>query len=148
MKLSTNFDLSEFTRSRTALKYDIDNQPTPKQQQAIQHLVDTVLQPVRSQIGMVITIASGFRSKALNAKIGGAHGSQHEKGQAADLECNDNARLFHHIRANCQFDQLIWEFGDANQPDWVHVSVVDGSKNRREVLRAKKIDGKTVYEKF
>ena len=147
MKLSANFELSEFTHSRTAIKYGIDNQPTPKQQRAIQYLVDTVLQPVRSQIGMVINVVSGFRSKALNDKIGGANGSQHTKGEAADLECNDNARLFNHIRANCQFDQLIWEFGDANQPDWVHVSVVDG-KNRREVLRAKKTDGKTVYEKF
>lgn len=147
MQLSKDFNLSEFTRSKTAIKKDIDNMPNPKEQKAIQHLVDTVLQPVRSQIGMVISVTSGFRSKELNEIIGGANGSQHTKGEAADLECNDNARLFNHIRANCQFDQLIWEFGDTNQPDWVHVSVVDG-KNRREVLRAVKIKGKTAYQKF
>lgn len=145
MQLSKDFSLTEFTRSKTAIKKDIDNTPNPKEQKAIQHLVDTVLQPVRNQIGMVITISSGYRSKELNAIIGGANGSQHCKGEAADLECIDNAKLFNHIRANCQFDQLIWEFGDTNQPDWVHVSAVEG-KNRREVLRAKKQNKKTIYE--
>lgn len=147
MRLSEDFNLSEFTRSKTAIKKDIDNVPDPKQTKAIQYLVETVLQPVRSQIGLVITVTSGFRSKELNDLIGGANGSQHCKGEAADVECNDNAKLFNHIRANCQFDQLIWEFGDKNQPDWVHVSAING-KNRREVLRAKKHNGKTVYEKY
>lgn len=147
MIISRDFELKEFTHSKTALRKDIDNTPDAKQIEAIKHLVTAILQPVRYQTGMVITVASGFRSKKLNELIGGATGSQHTKGEAADVECDDNAKLFNHIRANCAFDQLIWEHGDENQPDWVHVSAVDG-KNRGEVLRAFKKEGKTVYEEF
>jgi len=133
--LSKNFSIEEFTTSSRALSLGIDNTPPQKAIKSIENLVKAVLQPVREFTGLVITVTSGYRCKELNAKIGGASGSQHEKGEAADLVCNDNARLFNAIKQRGMFDQLIWEFGDNNQPEWVHVSYVD-EKNRCEVLRA------------
>jgi len=67
------------------------------------------------------------------------------KGEAADLQCEDNAALFKFIK-ELEFDQLIWEFGDKEQPDWVHVSFA--KKNRKEILKATKKNGVTKYVKF
>lgn len=146
MLLSKDFSLSEFTLSATALSKNIKNEPNAKQLDAIKQLVSAVLQPARSTLGMVIAVTSGFRSKALNEIIGGANGSQHSKGEAADIQCNDNARLFNYIASHCVFDQLIWEFGDDQQPDWVHVSYKAGGENRAEKLRAVRINGVVKYE--
>lgn len=144
MKLSQDFELKEFTTSRTALKNGIDNTPPDKLVENIKRLVNWILQPARGYLGMVITVVSGYRCKELNAKVGGANGSQHTKGEAADLTCNDNARLFNYIASYCEFDQLIWEFGDDEQPEWVHVSVKEKG-NRRQKLRAVNVNGKVEY---
>jgi hypothetical protein len=142
MKLSENFKLGEFTVSGSHPQ--IPNNPTPEAVANIRHLVDGILQPVRNRTGMPITVTSGYRSPALNRAVGGATTSQHTKGEAADLQCANNARLFEAIRANVAFDQLIWEFGDDDAPAWVHVSL-KSQGNRNEVLRAIKEKGKTKY---
>lgn len=145
MQLSNDFNLTEFTRSDTAQRKGIDNDPGAKELKAIQHLVNSVLQPARAHLGMVITVSSGYRSKELNALIGSASKtSQHVTGEAADLVCNDNARLFNYIAAHCTYDQLIWEHGNEQQPDWVHVSAVNG-KNRMQKLIARRENGVTKY---
>ena len=146
MDLSLNFTLDELTQSATAKINKIDNKPTPKQVKALKTLCENVLQPGRNFIGQ-ITVLSGFRSIALNAKIGGAKASQHTKGEAADIDSKDNARLFSYLQGRQNFDQLIWEHGDENQPAWIHVSCEE-SGNRREVLRAVKEGKKTVYKPF
>ena len=97
---------------------------------------------------MEIFISSGFRSKELNKETPGASKtSQHCNGEAADLECKDNARLFNWIAENCNYDQLIWEFGSDDQPSWVHVSAVNGV-NRKQKLRSVKDKKKTVYRTY
>lgn len=152
MQLSKDFSFEELIRSRTALRLNLENIPDEKQKKALQYLVNTLLQPTRNKFGGVISINRGFSTPEVNKAIGGAEKSQHINGEAADIESNDNARLFSLIRSFCNFDQLIWEFGDDNQPDWIHVSVVDesvkGKKNRREVLKSVKKDGKTEYIKL
>lgn len=148
MKLSDNFDLEEFTSSEIAQKKGIKNEPNKVQQEAIKELVLNVLQPARTFLGFIIYILSGFRSKELNEDedVRGSKTSQHTKGEAADCKCRDNARLFNYIASYCIFDQLIWEYGNDQQPDWVHVSFRADGKNRMKKLRAVREEGKTKYK--
>ena len=93
-----------------------------------------------------------FRSKDLNRAIGGSISSQHCKGQAIDLDdtfgCKTNAEMFSYIKTNLNFDQLIWEFGDSTNPNWIHVSYVSDDLNRNKILIAEKINGRTSYRSY
>lgn len=147
MKLSKHFNLDEFVKSATAIRLGIDNTPDEKSLENIQLLVSNILEPLRVHYGRPIIITSGYRCPKLNKAVGGAASSQHATGQAVDIRSvsdsrEDNKELFDMIREmNLPFDQLIDEFGY----DWIHVSF--GPRNRREVLRASKSGGKTVYKK-
>ncbi len=136
MKIGKFFTLEELTRTGTKLP----NVPNSQQIEALTELVKNVLDPVRVLLNSPIGINSGFRSAIVNTSIGGTSNSQHCKGQAADLDADNNALLFRLIRDNCPFDQLIWERGDEKQPGWVHVSYRADGKNRKEILR---FNGKT-----
>jgi zinc D-Ala-D-Ala carboxypeptidase len=84
---------------------------------------------------------------ALNALIGGSRTSQHCFGQAADLQVEGrNHEMFNFIKDNLEFDQVIWEFGTDAEPAWVHVSY-NAKHNRKQVLKAVKVNGKTQYLK-
>jgi zinc D-Ala-D-Ala carboxypeptidase len=139
-QLSKNFTLSELTVTNSHLP----NIPTTIEIVRLQALVTHVLQPLRDLYGKPICVNSGFRSQAVNKVIGGASNSQHCTGEAADLEGVDNVQLFHLIRQHFPFDQLIWEGGDDHQPAWVHVSY-KASRNRKQVLRMKIVNGKKTY---
>lgn len=142
MQLSKNFSLKEMTETSSHLP----NNPTQGELNSLGLLVRNVLQPVRDLFGKSITVNSGFRSIAVNKEKGGSDKpiSQHTKGEAADLVCEDNAKLFHLIRDHFVFDQLIWEGGNDNQPAWVHVSYKT-QVNRGEKLRMKIVNGKKTY---
>jgi len=154
MQLSQNLSLAEMTISETAKRKGISNQPNPEHLNNMEVLAEKVFQPIREHFKIPIHISSGYRSKALNKAIGGSQTSQHSTGQAMDIDMDNtsitNAQLFHWIKDNLQFDQLIWEFGTTKNPDWVHVSFVapGKGKNRNQVLVAKKIAGKTSYQNF
>lgn len=148
MKLSKNLSLSEVTKSHTAIKYGISNKPSGEHLANLIQIANKIFQPVRDHFNEPIIVSSGYRSKALNDIIGGASGSQHSKGEALDLDGSvDNSLIFEFIKNNLQFDQLIWEFGDDENPDWVHVSLKK-ENNRGEVLRAIKQSGRTIYKLF
>lgn len=134
------FTITELTRTNTG----INNTPSPEVTVALTALVHNVLDPVRELIGMPIKVSSGYRSQAVNKAVNGAKNSQHIKGEAADISCANNALLYRLIRDNFKFDQLIWEFGDDNQPAWVHVSY-SVTKNRMQKLKALSVKGKTKY---
>lgn len=149
MKLSEHFRLSEFTESQTATRNDIDNTPSDKEIKALKALCENVLEKIRANFG-VVRVSSGFRSKQLNKAIGGSATSQHTKGEAADIEVPSisNQVLAEWISENCSFDQLILEFHDPHKgpaSGWVHVSWVAADKNRKQVLKASRVNGKTVY---
>lgn len=150
MNLSKNLSLREVIKSNTATKYGIDNNPSPKHLENLKQLAEKVFQPCREYFGKAIFISSGYRSDALNDRIGGSKTSQHSTGQALDLDCDvyggmTNGELFDYLRANVVYDQLIWEFGDTANPDWVHISYKSGGGNRKQVLKAMKIGGSTTY---
>lgn len=134
--ISKNFSYSEFEVSATAKRHGIVNKMNDEQRARAKALTLNVLQPARSGLKFGIIINSGFRCDVLNKKVGGAKNSQHKKAEAADLKCQNNAKLFRYIQHNLDFDQLIWEYGDETQPDWVHVSYKEGH-NRRQILYVK-----------
>jgi zinc D-Ala-D-Ala carboxypeptidase len=138
MQLTKNFNLSEFTKSQTAVRKGIPNIPSPDHIENITALAKNVLQPIRDEFGPVI-INSGYRSQELNAAIGGSATSQHCKGEAADIECVkvDNANLAEWIKLNLDFDQLILE-GYTGEPrsGWIHVSHKKNGPQRHVVLTA------------
>lgn len=149
IKLSENFTLEELIKSQVAERHGIDNTPTYDQIQALNHLANHVLQPLRDLVDAPITVTSGFRCAKLNERIGGAINSQHRFGEAADIECNavSNAELAYLIATRLQgrFDQLILEFYDVSDPrsGWVHVSSCRKvSENRGEILRIRHGDTK------
>lgn len=145
MKLTENFSLHEMTYSVTAVKRGLSNNPTPEHLENLKTLCEKVLEPVRKLMDCPIKITSGYRSGQLNAYIGGAASSQHMFGQAVDIDLGEkNAELYNAIVSNLEFDQIIWEFGSDNNPEWVHVSYAEG-KNRKKCLKAVKQNGKTVY---
>jgi hypothetical protein len=148
MKLSPNFSLNELTKSETALRKGLDNEPTQEVISALQLLVVNVLQPVRDHYAKGVKVNSGYRSPEVNASVGGSKTSDHCKGQAADIEIPGvaNAELAEYIKDTLQFTQLILEFYTPGVPDsgWVHVSY-DPSNLKKQVMTAVKRDGKTVY---
>jgi zinc D-Ala-D-Ala carboxypeptidase len=151
MKLTAHFALAEFTRSESAKRHGVSNEPTPEHLQNLITLCEKVLEPIRVKFGP-INISSGYRSKALNHYIGGSLNSQHCEAKAADIDMDGmggatNTEIFNFIKDSLDFDQLIWEFGDNNKPDWVHVSYNAG-KNRKQMLKALKVNGKTVYAPY
>ena len=149
MKLSKNFTLSELTKSQTAVRKNIKNEPSTAHVENLIHLAETVLQPVREHFGKAVVISSGYRSPELCEAIGSSSKSQHARGEAADFEIMgvDNMQLAMWINKNTDFDQLILEFYEPGDPNsgWVHCSAVkEGS--RAQVLKATKVQGKTKYE--
>tara|TARA_R110000824_G_scaffold98131_3_gene234255 strand:+ start:12990 stop:13454 length:465 start_codon:yes stop_codon:yes gene_type:complete len=149
MKLTNNFSLSEMTKSQTALRRGIDNQPNNNEIDNLRLLCEYVLQPVREHFGKPVSINSGFRSSELNRAIGGSGTSDHCKGMAADIEIAgvDNGDIAQWINDNCKFRQLILEFYTPGVGDsgWVHVSY-NVDDNIGKVMTAMKENEKTVYK--
>ena len=145
MNLSKHVTLAEFIKSDTAIRHGINNDMNATQTQKAIELCENVFEPLRAFLNKPIKISSGFRGVGINKRIGGSTTSQHCKGEAMDLKIGKDG--FNFIKDNLEFDQLIYEFGTDTAPDWVHVSYNKG-KNRKQVLRAKKINGKTVYTNY
>jgi len=150
MKISDHISYKEAIRSNTALRLDIDNTPGGYELTNMTGVAINVFEPLRKWVGGPIKINSFFRSKDLNTAIGGSVNSQHCEGRAIDLDdtfgYKTNAEMFHYIKKNISFDQLIWEFGDDENPNWIHVSYVSEDQNRKRCLQAYKLNGKTKYK--
>jgi len=141
-QLTKNFWLSEFEKQCL----------TPRGQDGVsimnylQILCEEILQPVRDWLNKPITVTSGYRSVLYEMKKGRSGMSQHTQGKAADIVARDMDLIFLHIAMYMDFDQLIWEFGNNEQPNWIHVSYNPAKKNRKQILRSvKNKNGKTVY---
>lgn len=156
MKLTKNFSLKEFLKSGTATRMGLEDQFDPPETvvKNLQALCDNVLQPLRDHLKASIRVGSGYRSPDLNKAIGGAKNSQHCKGEAADIDLiisgvEENGKLLTTIisltkKGIITFDQCISEFGSVQNPSWIHISFSKVS-NRKQVLRAEKVNGRTVY---
>tara|TARA_R100000654_G_scaffold19386_3_gene39633 strand:+ start:304 stop:759 length:456 start_codon:yes stop_codon:yes gene_type:complete len=148
MKISNHITYREAIHSNTAKRLGIENKPNDQQMQNMQIIAEKVFEPLREWVGGPIKVNSFFRSPETNQAIGGVSSSQHCKGQAMDIDDvyghKTNAEMFEYVKNNLEFDQMIWEFGDDDNPNWLHISYVEG-KNRNRLLRAEKINGRTAY---
>jgi zinc D-Ala-D-Ala carboxypeptidase len=149
MNLSKNLSIAEMISSESAKRNGIKNEPTAEHLENMKKLAVNVFQPIRDYFNIPIHISSGYRSLALNKAIKGSLSSQHCSGEAMDIDMDGtditNAKIFNYIKDNLVFDQLIWEFGTDKNPDWVHVSYESKGKQRKQVLKAIKKNGKTAY---
>ena len=137
------------TKSQTATRMGMDNNPSEDEVENLRLLCERVLQPVRDHFNHVVTISSGYRNEILSRKIGSSSTSQHCAGEAADFEiyCLSNKELADWINENLYYDQLILEYWKESDPNsgWVHCSFsLNG--NRKQYLKAYKENGSTKYE--
>jgi|TARA_E500000305_G_C3907028_1_gene181502 zinc D-Ala-D-Ala carboxypeptidase len=148
MKLTPNFSLQELTKSDTAIRKGIDNEPNADQIDKLKMLCQKILQPVRDQFGRV-KVTSGYRSPELCAAIGSSVNSQHAKAEAVDFECVgvDNAEVADWVHKNLETDQLILEFYTPGEPNsgWIHASYVM-FQPRAQYMRAYREDKKVKYK--
>lgn len=143
--ISKYISYEEATHTNTGLP----NLPTETEIKNMQAVAQKVFDRVRENFGKPLKVNSFFRCEAVNRAVGGSFSSQHRYGEAIDINGAisgvKNSAIFRYIKDNLEFDQLIWEFGDNNEPTWVHVSYkVTG--NRRQVLQAYKENGRTKYK--
>ena len=153
MNLSTHLTLNEVTKSSTASRLGIDNYPTTEHLANLKLVAENIFEPIRLHFAKPILVSSGYRSKALNdATPGSSATSQHCSGEALDLDQDGagtgitNKMVFEYIKNNLNFDQLIWEFGNDTNPDWVHVSYESTGRQRKQILKAVRVNGKTTYK--
>ncbi len=149
-KISKHISYDEGVRSITALRLGLDNEPSDDHLQNMKLLSEKIFEPLRMYVGGPIKINSFYRGPELNKAIGGSSKSQHCHGQAMDIDDTfdvmSNSTMFNWIQDNLDFDQMIWEFGNEFNPDWVHVSYVSPEKNRNRCLQAYRENNKTNYK--
>lgn len=143
-RLTAKFTLAELTKTR----FDLDNTPSPQVVENLRTLCEKVLQPLRDAVGPV-NVTSGYRSKLVNQAVNGARNSDHLFGYAADLQSpdGDHRKIYDWLKANAMFSQLIYEFGNDAQPQWVHVSY-NPKDLKREILRARNVGKRVTYTRL
>lgn len=149
--ISKHISMKEAVYSNTATRRGIDNTPGEYELQNMELLARKVFEPLREHVGKPIKINSFYRSAELNQAIGGSSKSQHCEGRAIDIDDTyghmSNADMYAFIKENLDFDQMIWEFGTEENPNWVHVSYIDTETNRNRCLQAYKDENnKTQYK--
>jgi len=147
--ISKHISWHEGTYSRTGERRDLDNTPNKDQLKCMKEVAENLFEPLREWVGGGIKINSFFRGEPVNTAIGGSTRSQHMKGQAIDIDDTfghkTNAEMYHYIKDNLDFDQMIWEFGTDKNPNWLHISWVSHRPNRKKLTIAKKVNGRTKY---
>ena len=148
-RISKHISYKEAIKSNTALRLNIDNTPDSISLTNMTGVAHNIFEPLRLWVGGPIKINSFYRCPKLNKAIGGSKRSQHCEGRAIDIDdtfgYKTNAEMFYYIKDNLNFDQMIWEFGDDNNPAWVHVSFDSLDGNRGRLLKAIKQNGKSKY---
>ena len=148
--ISKHVSYKEGVYSITATRRGIDNDPNDEQLDSMELIAEKIFEPLRKYVGGPVKINSFFRCPELNKAIGGSSKSQHCHGQAIDIDDTygkvANSEMYQYIKENLDFDQIIWEFGDDDNPNWVHVSYISKEDNRNRCLKAYRENGKTCYE--
>ncbi|RYC70645.1 D-Ala-D-Ala carboxypeptidase family metallohydrolase [Spirosoma sordidisoli] len=130
---------AEAIKSTTAIRLGIDNTPTQAQYNNMKRLYDNVYAPLCDHFGYKLPVSSFFRTPALNSAVGGSSTSDHPNGNAIDIDMDGagreltNKTLFAHVKSQVDFDQLLWEYGTKDKPEWVHIGYRGKGKNRKQV---------------
>ncbi len=153
-RISAHISYTEATKSDIAIRHGLNNTPNADELEKMKIVAEKLFEPMRAGLGgKPIYISSFFRSEEVNKKVGGSPTSGHRLGNAIDADADvynvaglTNTDIFNYIRKNLEFDQLIWEYENPDgTPAWVHMSYREDN-NRNQVLKARKVDGKTKYE--
>lgn len=153
-KISEHLDLAEVIRSEQAKRMGVSNMPTAEHIENFKKLAENVFEKIRNNFRVPIHISSGYRSVELNKAIKGSSSSQHCRGEAIDIDMDGspngvtNKMVFDYIYKNLDYDQLIWEFGTSENPDWVHVSYSSTGKQRKQTLKAIRGASGTSYQQY
>jgi hypothetical protein len=153
-KISEHLELAEVIRSEQAKRMGLSNMPTAEHIENFKKLAENVFEKIRNNFRVPIHISSGYRSIELNRAIKGSSTSQHCKGEAIDIDMDGssngvtNRMVFDYILKSLDFDQLIWEFGTSENPDWVHVSYSSSGNQRKQVLKAVRGANGTTYQPY
>ena len=147
--ISKHISYHEGTYSQTGVRRNLDNTPNEDQLKCMKEVSENLFEPLRKWVGGPIKVNSFFRGEPVNTAIGGSKTSQHMKGQAIDIDDTfghkTNAEMFHYIKDNLDWDQMVWEFGTEypnGNPNWIHISWVSHRPNRKKLTIAKTINGK------
>ncbi|MCD8042969.1 MAG: D-Ala-D-Ala carboxypeptidase family metallohydrolase [Tannerellaceae bacterium] len=126
------FTWEDFIYSETAVKNGLSNIPTPQAEEAIRELVVHLLYPLQQLYGKPIRITSGYRSPVVNYLVNGVIGSQHIKGEAADLYIPEGPDYLLHLvcSAGLTFDQAIVY----RKRFFLHLSYTANGRNRQEIV--------------
>ena len=134
------YRLKKGIKSHTATRLSIDNTPRDLDLINMKTIAEKVFEPLRKWVGGPIAINSFYRSPKLNSAIGGSTSSQHCIGCAIDIDdkygYKTNEEMYHYIQENLDYDQMIWEFGDLNNPDWVHVSYISEDTKQKKMFKS------------
>ena len=153
-KISEHLELSEVIRSEQAKRMGVSNMPTAEHIENFKKLAENVFEKIRNNFRVPIHISSAYRSEALNKAIKGSSSSQHCKGEAIDIDMDGssngvtNKMVFDYIYKSLEFDQLIWEYGNDSNPDWVHVSYSSSKPQRKQALKCTRVGGQPHYEPY
>ena len=136
---SKYFTINELTRSDTANKLKINNEPkeeaTKDNIMELMNFLDGVRDGWTKECkdkgygDAAIIVNSGNRSEALNKAVKGSKTSEHLLGTAADIEPKNgrNKEFFEWMKTyveDKQFSQLINEYPDkTGRPSWVHLGI-------------------------
>lgn len=124
MRLTENFTLEELTASSVAKRFNLNNSPSVVEIEKLKELCEKILQPIRTKFGEPILITSGFRNSSLNRIVGGSPSSQHLKGEAADLVCVDNQKLWNLILEMIKSGSItVGQLINEKKLSWIHISL-------------------------
>ena len=138
--ISKHISLNEGTHSAKAVENKISNLPNEAQLEAMQLVAEKLFEPLREWYSKPIKVNSFFRNTDTNKLVKGAKNSNHLRGEAIDITGGsrvENKKIFDWCKENfTDFDELIYEYGDATGPDWVHISYRK-TGNRKKVIHIK-----------
>jgi zinc D-Ala-D-Ala carboxypeptidase len=149
--ISNHITYDEATVSQTATRKGIKNIPNAQELARMKNVATKIFDKVRDHFDVPIKVSSFFRSKELNAAVGGSKTSQHMTGEAIDMQALGkitNAQIYNYIKDNCEFDQLIIEGVSKNYIAWIHVSLRLVGKNRKQILIMHNVNGRTTYTPY
>ena len=162
--ISKHISYKEATRSSTAKRYNIENRPSDFQLENMKMVAAHCFEPLREHHGKALFVSSFLRSKALNEHpaIGGSKTSQHLQGLyskleegAIDIDADvynngmDNSDIFHWLKDNVVFDQLIYEYPNKQgENSWTHVSYRKGANRGMMLIAYKNSEGRTKYDLY
>jgi zinc D-Ala-D-Ala carboxypeptidase len=144
--ISEHITYEEATFSAEAKKNGVDNIPTPQNLRSMKNLAEKIFEVVRDEFGGTPRrILSFFRTGKVNDLVNGAARSQHTRGEAIDFV--GTREMFLWIKDHLVFDQLIYEYGDDENPAWIHVSLRLDGNNRNQTLRKRYKQGYELFTK-